>query len=133
MSCCPANCRPGATARELDALTQNCPGLRRDYIDFLSTCNGLEGEIGETYVVLWSTTDLIELDEACAVSEFGPGLLLVGTDGGDDGFGIDTRNEHAPFVQVPLTGVSWEQAGVISTDFPGFLEYLKVSPSNGRM
>ena len=45
-----------------------------------------------------------------AVDEFAPGLVLLGTDGGDTGYGVLHRPSGVEYVRVPLVGLSVEGA-----------------------
>ena len=116
--------RVGATTQELESLTRQFPILRDDYVEFLRTCNGAEGSIGENYIVLWSTSDVTDLNEAYAVSEFAPGLILIATDGGNEAYGLDLRDQEVPIVQIPLVGMDWSEAKVVGRDFTQFLQHL---------
>ncbi|MRX74026.1 hypothetical protein GJU40_18030 [Bacillus lacus] len=78
----------------------------QEYYDFLLISNGGEGAIGQSYLVLWKIEDLIELNDAYGVEEFAPGLLIIGSDGGDTAYCIDIRSDIKPFVQVPFIGLA---------------------------
>lgn len=96
----------------------------QEYYDFLLISNGGEGSIGQSYLVLWRVEDIIELNEAYAVEEFAPGLLIIGSDGGDTAYCIDTRSEKKPFVQVPFIGMDLSEVKGCGIDFEGFLRFL---------
>ena len=116
-------CGVGATPQQLQSLTQQFPVIRDDYLEFLRVCNGAEGPIGDNYIVLWPSSDVLELNEAYAVAEFAPGLLLIGTDGGNEGFGLDLRDRDVPIVQIPLVGMDWSEAKVVGRDLTQFLQH----------
>jgi hypothetical protein len=93
----------------------------RDYVDFLSRHDGAEGFVGaDRYIVLWSDLQLRELNDAYRVADFAPGVLLIGTDGGDTGFGIDEATGH--YVSVPMIGMSRETLNDEGASFEEFLE-----------
>lgn len=96
----------------------------QEYYDFLLISNGGEGAIGQSYLILWKIEDLIELNDAYGVEEFAPGLLIIGSDGGDTAYCIDIRSDIKPFVQVPFIGMDLSEVQGCSNDFKGFLSYL---------
>lgn len=115
----------------IDQLLENCttqPGLKsaetdprfRDYAAFLLRYDGAEGFVGSSYIALWSAAQTRELNEAYRVAEFVPGILLVGTDGGDTGFGIDEATGR--YVSVPMIGMSREALRDEGASFEEFLE-----------
>jgi hypothetical protein len=99
--------------------------LPDDYREFLNRySDGGEGRVGDSYLVLWSVADLQELNDAYSVAEFAPGLVLIGTDGGGEGIGFDTRRTTPPVVSVPLVGMSLNDARVLARSFTEFLQKL---------
>lgn len=96
----------------------------QEYYDFLLISNGGEGAIGQSYLVLWKIEDLIELNDAYGVEEFAPGLLIIGSDGGDTAYCIDIRSDLKQFVQVPFIGMDLSEVQSCSNDFKGFLSFL---------
>jgi hypothetical protein len=66
--------------------------LPTDYLRFLRQANGGEGFVGkEVYLVLWRVEELAGMNAAYHVAEFAPGLLIFGSDGGDEAFAFDLR------------------------------------------
>ncbi|MGO4500081.1 SMI1/KNR4 family protein [Paenibacillus sp. 2RAB27] len=96
----------------------------KDYIDFMIRFNGGEGIIGNSYLVLWSSEELVEDNEGYAVKEFADGLVLFGSDGGGTAYAFDSRYENMPIVEVPFIGMDLEEINRCSDTFIGFLEYL---------
>ncbi|WP_071460608.1 SMI1/KNR4 family protein [Bacillus massilinigeriensis] len=96
----------------------------QEYYDFLLFSNGGEGAIGQSYLVMWKIEDLIELNEAYGVEEFAPGLLIIGSNGGDTAYCIDMKRTIKPFVQVPFIGMDLSEVQDCSNDFNGFLSFL---------
>lgn len=116
-----------ATEKRIIAL-ENVIGvpLPQAYRNLLLRSNGLEGFVGtHSYLVLWPVEQIAELNDAYVVSEFAPGLLLIGTDGGDTGYAIDTRTKGLPFVEVPLVGMSLEEVNTRGSTFADFLQKLR--------
>ena len=98
-----------------------------DYRAFLQQTNGLEGFLSaETYLWLWSLEDIGRLSEAYHVSEFVPGVVLLGTDGGDTGYGFIRRGDRSRYVRVPLVGMSPATLEVLGETLVEFLDRLAV-------
>ena len=90
-----------------------------DYKEFLQFSNGLEGETADSYLVLWSTQELIELNQAYHVNEFISNIILIGSDGAEDAFGFDTTNMS--IVKLPFIGMGYIANEKLSNTFSGFL------------
>lgn len=88
----------GVAAAEA-ALGAPLPG---HYRDFLRRADGGEGPLGSGYLALWTVAELSELNRSYSVDELVPGLLLVGSDGGNTGYALDLRADAAPVVSVPF-------------------------------
>ena len=98
-----------------------------EYLNFLLFADGGEGSIGEVYLNLWRVEELIEDNEGYNVDEFAPGLLIIGSDGGDTAFCIDTRSSEKPLVSIPFIGMDLDEIEKISNDFTGFIKSLYFS------
>ena len=120
------SCRPPATD-EAVAVFEKVSGMQLpdDYRHFLQIANGGEGFIGKNaYVILWGVEELASLNEAYEVEDYAPGLLIIGSDGGGEAYGFDTRNPQWTTVEVPFVGMAWSLARPIAGSFTGFLEHL---------
>ncbi|HEV7509646.1 MAG TPA: SMI1/KNR4 family protein [Thermoanaerobaculia bacterium] len=98
--------------------------LPRDFQEFLQLTNGGEGHIGDNYVMLWRAEELGRYNEDYQVTEYAPGLLLFGSDGGGEGFAFDTRTTPPTVVTVPFVGMSLKYAKPVALTFTAFLEKL---------
>ncbi len=118
--------KSGATEEQLAAVEAELGRrLPEDYRQVLRDSDGLEGFVApETYLSLWSTSDLASLNEAYAVGEFLPGVVLLGTDGGDTGYGFTSRGRQNRYIIVPLVGMSPETAREVADSFSEFLGSL---------
>jgi hypothetical protein len=72
-----------------------------EYVAVISAHNGVEGDIGEWFLVLTPAEDLIERNTD-PVMEFFPGLVMIGGDGGGEALAID-RATHE-ILLVPWIG-----------------------------
>ena len=98
--------------------------LPPEYVSFLKLCDGGEGFIGGSYVILWKIEELCSMKDAYEVEKYAPGLLIFGSDGGGEAYGFDTRHPGSQIVQVPFIGMNWKVARLIATSFEDFLEHL---------
>ncbi len=120
-------CRgPAAEQAILDAERYFGTEFPPEYSEFLRVTDGGEGFLGENaYVSLWAVDDLVRLNSSYKVKEFAPGLIIIGSDGANEAYGIDTRTKTArPFIQIPLISMDWRDAKQLSESFGGFLERL---------
>lgn len=108
-----------------DAEQQLGRALPEDYKAVLLESDGIEGFIGaDAYVSLWSAADLASLNDAYAVAEFAPGVTLLGTDGGETGYGFRKVGDELEYVAVPLVGMEPSAVAVIGKSFVELLEKL---------
>ncbi len=83
-----------------DRITElNGVSLPQSYIDFMSRHNGGEGDIGETWLVLYRMEELQEVNDSYDISDYLPGSIIIGTNGGDEFYGINSSGE---FFNVPM-------------------------------
>lgn len=94
------------------------------YTKFLLGSNGGEGSVGELYLVLWRIEDLYELNDAYGVNEFAPGLVIIGSDGGDTAYCLDNRNKLNTFVSVPFVGMALDAIQHCGNNLFEFIKYL---------
>lgn len=123
------NCTLNAPANESEiAGLELASGIRLPlaYRKLMLRSNGMEGFIGENhYLLLWPIEQIAELNDAYNVSEFAPGLLLIGSNGGDTGYAFDIRMKGFPLVEVPFIGMSHEEAKSMGDSFAAFLKKLR--------
>jgi hypothetical protein len=94
-----------------------------DYADVLKRFNGCEGFVTpEQYLVLWSVEQISELNAAYRVADYASGIVLLGTDGGDTGYGRDKATGR--FGSVPLIGMSRASFKEMGDSFEDFLRLL---------
>ena len=98
--------------------------LPLEYREFLAETNGGEGTVGEAYVQFWSVAQILELNPAYAVEEFAPGVVLIGSDGGDTAYGLIHETDKWNFVDVPFIGMSLSELTPHGESFAGFLRWL---------
>src|SRR5438270_13821026 len=88
------NCNPPADRERVEHVEAefgvSLPGR---YKSFLAKSNGGEGFVGDAYVMLWRAEELLELNKAYQVADYGPGLLSFGSNGGGEAFAFDMRSD----------------------------------------
>jgi hypothetical protein len=65
-----------------------------NYVSFLMEMNGGEGSIGSSYLILWPAEEIVEINEAYNVSDWAPGVVIFGSDGGGEAYGFDFNSEE---------------------------------------
>lgn len=110
----------GAPPEILSRLGSSIPP---DYREFLTRFDGVEGFVSvDQYLMLWRAEDICKLNSAYGVDEFAPGILLLGSDGGDTGFGYDLRT--GVYLRVPLIGMSLQDCEIVARTFEDLIEVL---------
>ncbi len=96
-----------------------------EFREFLQTTDGAEGPIGSwNYIQLWSLERIVSRNQGGVFAEFIPGLILFGSDGGNEAYGFDLRNPQLPIINVPFVGMDRKSMTVLAETFFGFLEKL---------
>jgi hypothetical protein len=116
----------GATELEIASL-ERWAGMQlpKPYLELLKRANGIEGFVADdTYLVLWPAGQVAELNEAYSVADFAPGLILIGSDGGDTGYALDVRRPMINILELPLVGMSLDEAKEVGSNFEDFLRRL---------
>ena len=68
--------------------------LPRQYIDFMLLHNGGEGDLGETWFILYPMEELEEINEDYEVDRYLPGRIIIGSNGGGELYGIDSEGNY---------------------------------------
>ena len=89
--------------------------LPEDYRRLLLWSNGGEGQVGDLYFMLWPVQQLKDNNDAVGTTEFLPGVIAFGSDGGPNCYGFDYRTgETSPTViQVGLGDLDPESVHVL--------------------
>lgn len=72
--------------------------LPKQYIEFMREHNGGEGDIGETWFVLYSMEELQEMNDLYEISDVLPEHIIIGSNGGGEFYGI---NSDGYYFNVP--------------------------------
>jgi hypothetical protein len=95
-----------------------------DFTAALEFTNGGEGFVGQAYFRLYSVEEMLTLNAAYQVQQFAPGLVIIGSNGGGEAFGFDTRRVPTPIVQIPFIPMDFVYADVRGYSFLEFLNGL---------
>ena len=68
--------------------------LPRQYVEFMREHNGGEGDIGETWLVLYPIEELQEVNDLYEISDILPNHIIIGTNGGGEFYGIDPEGYY---------------------------------------
>lgn len=77
--------------------------LPDDYKSFLKKINGFEGFLGQSYVRLVGTNDIVEFTDLYC-SEIYPDKICIGTNGGGEVFVIERNDKKQKFGVAPAIG-----------------------------
>lgn len=98
--------------------------LPEDYVACLTLCNGGEGFVGNSYLILWSVDEILPFNRDYEVSSFCPELLLFGSNGGGEAYAFDRRNVPWRVVQVPFIGMDYADCDDMGSSFTEFVERI---------
>lgn len=113
---------PGEPA-EIEAISRSLSvPLPAEYVGLLASANGIVGRCGESYLQLWQVEQIAELNVAYDVASFAPGLVLIGSDGGDVAYGYVHRAGEPAFVAVPFIPMQTSEITVLGTTLEAFLD-----------
>ena len=93
-----------------------------DYKEFLKFTNGLEGFTPSNYLVLWTTQELIQLNQAYNVKEFIANTIIFGSDGGEEAFAFDISSTDFTIIKLPFIGMGHIANEKLFDTFESFLE-----------
>jgi hypothetical protein len=112
-----------ATQEQIDKLQDELSiALPVDYVDFALVTNGADGAVGGGgYLSLWRIDEIAQFNKDYRVSDFAPGLVLFGSDGGGEAFAFDARDASMAIVQVPFVGMSLSEVQPLAKNFNDFL------------
>jgi hypothetical protein len=93
------------------------------YLDFMAEIDGGAGWVGRSYVMFWRASELVGRNER--FTEFQPGFVAFGSDGGGEAFAFDVRTPGADIVMVPFISIDPDDAVPLAATFPEFLDRLR--------
>ena len=65
--------------------------LPQSYIDFMLKHNGGEGDIGQTWLLLYRIEELKKINDEYGLSDILPNHIVIGSNGGEEFYGIDAK------------------------------------------
>src|SRR3569833_2218596 len=106
--------KAGATDAQLDLLKSYIARigvpckLPEEYEALLRSSNGLVGRGPRLFMILDPADDVVSNTEASPVTEFTPGILIIGSDGCGQWLGIDIRSESSSPRYLWLDPISFD-------------------------
>ncbi len=79
---------------DADILKINEVVLPEQYIEFMKKHNGGEGDIGETWLVLYPLEELQEVNDGNETEKYLPGRIIIGSNGAGELYGIDKDGNY---------------------------------------
>ncbi|WIV21156.1 SMI1/KNR4 family protein [Paenibacillus polygoni] len=98
--------------------------LPNDYKEIVKVLNGFEGTISNSYIVFWSVNEVIELNEGYGVDDFAPGIFLFGSDGGNQAYGFDVRDDEMRIITIPFIVMDIDDIEICGEDMNEFYQFL---------
>lgn len=92
--------------------------LPEQYIEFMRKHNGGEGDIGETWFILFPLEELQEINDDYEIEEFLPGHIIIGSNGGGELYGIDKEGNY---FNVPAL-IDEDDVSLLGTDIESLPE-----------
>ena len=68
--------------------------LPSQYIDFMKEHNGGEGDLGETWFVLYPLEELEEINNDYEIPKYLPDCVIIGSNGGGEIYGVDKDGNY---------------------------------------
>lgn len=68
--------------------------LPKQYINFMKKHNGGEGDIGETWFVLYPLEELQIINDDYEIEKYLPDHIIIGSNGGGELYGIDSKGNY---------------------------------------
>lgn len=107
--------------KKTSEIIKNKYELPKDYLDFMKD---KEDYILKDGIILWSIDKIEKINKEYNTSEFFPGLIYFGSNGGDEAFAFDFREEKSiKIVSIPYIG-KIEDAIEISSSFSVFIKRI---------
>ena len=96
------------------------------YLSFLRSMDGAEGDAGDEfgYVQLWQIDDLKELNAAYCTSEFLTDVFLIGSNGGEEAYGLAIRGGTVVAIAVPFIPMGDAEVRVVAPSFGGLVAQI---------
>ena len=93
-----------------------------DFGRFLESYDAAEGYVVGGYLQIWPVMEMADLNRSAQIEDCAPGLAIVATDAGGDGYGLD-RQTNA-FVSIAMIGMSTMQPEPIGRTFEQLLRWI---------
>ena len=75
--------------------------------------------------MLWSTSEIPELNEAYSVRDVLPNVVLVGSNGGGTGYGIEWDGTTCRYIAVPFIGMEADEVEPLAGSLTELIERIR--------
>ncbi len=114
-----------AIRRVTEVLARPLPAAQ---VEILGSHDGGEGFVGGGgYLQLWSVAEIVEYNQMLDVDRLIPGVLLFGSNGADDLYGVRRSGEHLEYDAYPAVGLDKDSGERLAATWAEFLEALAKS------
>jgi hypothetical protein len=93
-----------------------------DFVSLLEGYDAAEGYVVGGYLQVWPVVAMVDLNRRARVEDNVPGLVVVATDAGGDGYGLDRTT--STFVWTPMIGMSTMKPVQIGKTFEQLLAWI---------
>lgn len=62
-----------------------------DFVRFLESHDAAEGYVVGGYLQVWPVMEMVDLNRGAQIEDIAPGLAIIATDAGGDGYGLDRQ------------------------------------------
>lgn len=84
----------------------------KEYVDFLLVCNGGEGVIGKSYLVVYPVEELEKFNDGNEVKTYATGAMFFASNGAGEAYAFDTRSEAMAIHMIPFIGSGWADSAL---------------------
>jgi len=100
--------------------------LPTDYLDFISTCNGACGTLGEygIHAIFWTVGDILALNPYYKEDEFSQSVIIVGSSGGGTNYGYYPK--EGIFFHTDVYMMNAKEITRCGPTFFDFVQYLSL-------
>jgi len=106
--------------------------LPLEYREFMLTSNGALGFVGNSYLMIWTIEEALEINESsigdrtlCLEDECPP-VVCFGSDGGGMAYAFEKRTEDTAIITFPFISIIREEYEYCGNTFHEFIQFLAI-------
>jgi hypothetical protein len=117
------NLKPKPSEAEIKELMKKIDfKIDAEYLAFIQSADGGEGNIGENYLILYTTEELTSMNPYYEDEDYAEKIFVIGSDGGDTAYAI--KKDNSQFVSVPFLDMKESESKDFGKTFSDFLNNL---------